>query len=99
MKEVKGVAKGYTQITMKTFRKNGKTYTKKIEKSFMQNIEIYGFESLEHLRAILAHELGHLVGLGHIEVEGALMHPILQGNQIQKLELTYDDVQIFNSEF
>ena len=63
----------------------------------MNKIEIYGFESLNELKAILAHELAHLVGIPHIEVVGALMNPVLQKNQIENLELTSYDIELFNN--
>ena len=37
----------------------------------------------------------NLVGVGHINKSKALMHPILQSNQIEKLELTEDDIKAF----
>ena len=38
----------------------------------------------------------NLVGVGHINKSKALMHPILQSNQIEKLELTEDDIKAFH---
>jgi chaperonin cofactor prefoldin len=99
IKEIKGVAKGYTQTTVKKFHENGKTYTQKETLSYMEKIEIYGFEDLKELKAILAHELGHLVGLGHINKEGALMNPILQQNQVKNFSLTKYDVKEFRKIF
>ena len=46
---------------------------------------VYGFESIDELRAVLAHEIGHLVGIPHIDIKNALMNPILQENQKNKL--------------
>lgn len=65
----------------------------------MNKIEIYGFESLSELKAILAHEIAHLVGVPHIQEQGALMNPILQKNQKQNLNLTYDDILNFKEHF
>ena len=65
----------------------------------MDKIEIYGFDDLNSLKAILAHEIGHLVGVGHIEQQGALMNPILQENQIANLELTPADMEEFEKSF
>ncbi len=38
-----------------------------------REIRIYHFEDWDHLLLVLAHELGHALGLGHAPVEGALM--------------------------
>ena len=66
----------------------------------MEKIEIYGFDgNTDQLKAVLAHEIGQLVGVNHIEKKGALMNPILQSNQIVKMELTQDDVKAFNHVF
>jgi len=99
IKEVKGVTKGYKKTIFKNFDKNKKTYTQKIQTSYMDKIEIYGFNDLNTLKAILAHEIGHLIGVGHIEQEGALMNPILQQNQIVNLELTPSDMEEFEKSF
>jgi D-ribose pyranose/furanose isomerase RbsD len=94
IKEVKGIAKGYTkEITEKKYT-NGKEVSRKTERtSYMEKIEIYGFDTLAELRAILAHELCHLVGVGHIESNGALMNPMLQKNQVKELYLSQDDIR------
>ena len=65
----------------------------------MEKIEIYGFESLDHLKAILAHELLHLVGVGHVESKGSLMNPILQNEQVLNLYLSSDDIEEVRSSF
>jgi hypothetical protein len=98
-KEIKGAAKGYIQIILKTAYKNGKEYRTKETKNYMEKIEIYGFDSLEQLKTILAHEILHLVGVGHINIKGALMNPILQKNQEEKLNLTFEDIENFKSSF
>lgn len=97
--EVQGAAKGYKQIVYKTFQKGGNTFIDKQELNIMEKIEIYGFETLSHLKAILAHELLHMVGMGHINVKGALMNPILQENQVEKLQLTPQDIDLIHKSF
>jgi hypothetical protein len=97
--EIQGAAKGYKQIVYSTFEKDGAFMTRKEEKIFMEKIEIYGFESLAHLRAILAHEILHLIGVGHTQSKGALMNPILQENQVQNLQLTQKDIENINKMF
>lgn len=99
LKEVKGVAKGYTKTTFKTYSKDGETYTEKSSENYMEKIEIYGFNDHAELKAVLAHEIGHLVGMGHIDFDGALMNPMLQKNQIKNLQLTTYDMDEFVNSF
>ena len=94
-KEIKGAAIGYTQTKFKTFFKDGNEFQEKTIKKYMEKIEIYGFDNLNQLKAILAHEIAHLVGVGHVDIKGALMNPILQQNQIDNLELTPADIDRF----
>jgi len=98
-KKVKGKAFGNVKTTIKTFYKNGKKVQEKNVESSMDKIEIYGFDTLEELKAVLAHEIAHLVGLPHIDSKGSLMNPILQKNQIKKLELTQEDMVLFKKYF
>jgi predicted Zn-dependent protease len=96
-KEVRGAAIGYIETTFKTFYKDGKVHKEKSTKSTMDKIEIYGFDSLDELKAVLAHEIAHLLGVGHVNAKGALMNPTLQKNQIQKLKLTPADIKAFRT--
>lgn len=98
-KKVKGQAIGEKQIVLKTYIKDGITIKEKTVTNSMNKIEIYGFESLSELKAILAHEIAHLAGIPHIQEQGTLMNPILQKNQKQNLNLTYDDILNFKEHF
>ena len=98
-KELKGAAIGYKKITFKTFEQNGERVQKKQEENYMEKVEIYGFESLAELEVILAHEIAHMVGVGHVNVSGALMNPVLQKGQIGNLKLTSADIKAFKEGF
>lgn len=98
-KEVKGISISNKEIRIKTYYKNGKKVKEKKVKYTARKIEIYSFETLQELKAILAHEIIHLLGIKHINVKGALMNPILQKNQIKELKLTIEDMRIIKKEF
>ena len=97
--EVKGMAIGYKETTYETYYKDGKKYQEKTVNSIMKKIEIYGFKTLDELKATLAHEIAHLVGVGHVDENYSLMNPILQKNQINQMELTPADIDAFNEIF
>ena len=99
IKKVKGKTFGVKEVTLKTYYKDGKKVKERSVKTSMEKIEIYGFESKKKLKAVLAHEIGHLVGMPHINVKNALMHPILQKNQIEKITLITADIRNFKRNF
>lgn len=98
-KKVKGMTFGIKEIRLKTFYKDGKKVKVKSVKNSMNKIDIYGFETIDELKTILAHEILHLVGIPHINTKNALMHPILQKNQIKQINLTKEDILNFNKNF
>ena len=97
--KVKGKTFGMQEITLKTYNKDGIEVKEKSVKNSMTKIEIYGFDNLKQLKVVLAHEIGHLVGIPHIENKGALMNPIVQKNQEMNLSLTQDDIKAFKENF
>lgn len=99
VKKINGRTFGLQEITLKTYFKDGQEIQEKSIKNSMNKIEIYGFDSKEQLKVVLAHEIAHLVGIPHIEVKDALMNPILQENQIKELNLTKDDIENFRKNF
>lgn len=98
-KKVKGMTFGSKEITSKIYFKNGKRIEEKSVKNSLEKIEIYGFDNHKELKAILAHEIAHLVGIPHIENQNALLNPMLQKNQKEKLYLTQDDISNFRKHF
>jgi len=98
-KKVKGMTFGVKEINTKTYYKDGKRVQKKTQKQRMDKIEIYGFSSIGELKAILAHEILHLVGIPHINNKYSLMNSVIQENQIKNLKLTKEDIKNFKENF
>lgn len=65
---------------------------------FSQNqIQIYGYASLNDLRLTLAHELGHALGLKHTTDPKSLMYPYLKEQDIHNFKLTDSDLDLLGS--
>lgn len=73
------------KLMVETFGQDGKKIEQKSVENSVQNIEIYGFENKNKLKAVLAYEIGHLVGLPNIDTEN--------------LTLTQDDIKNFKENF
>lgn len=65
---------------------------------FSQNqIQIYGYASLNDLRLTLAHEFGHALGLKHTTDPKSLMYPRLKEQDIHNFKLTDSDLDLLGS--
>jgi len=65
---------------------------------FSQNqIQIYGYTSLNDLRLTLAHEFGHALGLKHTTDPKSLMYPLLKEQDIHNFKLTNSDLELLGS--
>ncbi len=86
--------------TLKTqFKLEQKTSIEPFHKGlFSQNqIQIYGYTSLNDLRLTLAHELGHALGLKHTNDPKSLMYPYLKEQDIHNFKLTDSDLDLLGS--
>ncbi len=63
--------------------------------SSQKRIDIYSFSTPQELRLVLAHELGHALGLNHVANEKSVMY-LLIGDQPQEAVLTPEDLNEFN---
>jgi len=55
-------------------------------------IHIYQYYSTAELRAILAHEMGHALGIGHLDDHEAIMYYLTKDQNLYPLQLTPDDI-------
>lgn len=60
-----------------------------------QRIDIYEYSNHTELVRVLAHELGHALGLGHVEDAEAIMYKV---NQSKSLALAQDDISALNAQ-
>lgn len=58
----------------------------------LQRINIFQFSNRGELKAVLAHEFGHAFGIGHLSNPQAIMHAVMQQQNIYDLSLTQDDI-------
>lgn len=58
------------------------------------SINIYQYANRDELIAVLAHELGHALSLGHVEGDSSIMHYLMGGQDIDE-GLTSDDLEEF----
>ncbi len=59
-----------------------------------QAINIYQFDDQAHLRAVLVHELGHALGLGHGNDPASIMYPEMKEQWQKPLVLSSEDQQM-----
>jgi len=62
-----------------------------------KEITIYQYQDLDDLILILAHELGHALGLDHVDNPKAVMHEILGDQDLDTLTLTSADVRALHT--
>ena len=65
-----------------------------MQEGLSRQIDIYEFSNRDKLVRVLAHELGHALGLGHVEDKKAIMYEFNQGNN---KALTTSDIEALKS--
>ncbi|USP40493.1 matrixin family metalloprotease [Acinetobacter sp. XS-4] len=86
---------------MTQFKLEQKTSIQPFHKGlFSKNqIQIYGYASLNDLRLTLAHEFGHALGLKHTTDPKSLMYPRLKEQDIYNFKLTDSDLELLGSSY
>lgn len=100
-KKIKELNQEQSDLTtlMTQFKLEQKTSIQTFHKGlFSQNqIQIYGYASLNDLRLTLAHEFGHALGLKHTTDPKSLMYPRLKEQDIHNFKLTDSDLELLGS--
>jgi predicted RNase H-like nuclease (RuvC/YqgF family) len=60
-------------------------------------ITIYQYDDYQHLVLVLAHELGHALGLEHVEDSGALMYYLMENQDVNNISITQGDKEALNN--
>lgn len=58
-------------------------------------INIYQFDAISDLRLVLAHELGHALGIGHVENPKSIMYYLMDKQDLRNPVLSAEDKQAF----
>jgi len=58
-----------------------------------ESITIFQFHNLDDLLLVIAHEMGHALGLNHIDAPEAIMHALMGSQDLNNLTLTPADTQ------
>ena len=59
-------------------------------------INIYQFRDLPELRLVLAHELGHALGMNHTENSASIMYYLMQDQDMDAPALSPEDQAVFS---
>jgi len=60
-----------------------------------EKINIYQFDTIGDLRLVIAHELGHALGINHTENPESIMYYLMDKQDTAKPTLTKEDIQAF----
>lgn len=58
-----------------------------------KSIQVFQFNSLDELKLVLAHEVGHALGLEHVENPASVMYYLMGNQKANGLALTEEDIE------
>jgi hypothetical protein len=58
-----------------------------------KSIQVFQFSSMEELKLVLAHEVGHALGLPHVDNPSSVMYYLMGNQKVNGLALTTEDIQ------
>jgi len=58
-----------------------------------KSIQVFQFSSLDELKLVLAHEVGHALGLPHVENPSSVMYYLMGNQKVNGLALTGEDIE------
>lgn len=58
-----------------------------------KSIQVFQFSSLDELKLVLAHEVGHALGLPHVENPASVMYYLMGNQKVNGLALTGEDIE------
>jgi hypothetical protein len=64
-----------------------------INNGVQKKINIYQFDNIDKLRLVLAHEVGHALGLKHVGNPKSIMYYKMERQDVHNLKLTQEDIE------
>ena len=89
IKEQNNLIEEYNRRFSKSRRFDQGRYVKRGDN---QAINIYQYGNRAQLKTVLAHEVGHALGLGHVDNPKSIMHKMMAEQNMANLQLTQEDI-------